>query len=81
MANFDAFELSRALQAVRRHSSVFYGSTNYYDALWSALIGAEPNQVNDTFWMSTGFYSVAIALNVCDKLTIFGMIAGEIYCH
>ena len=50
-------------------------STKYFDDMWRE----EKKQSRDatTTWLTTGFFSMVTALNVCDQITTFGFMTPE----
>lgn len=77
----DVFKLALKLQKLRPKLSVFYGPSNYFDALWVELTGSQPNAVRNTTWISTGFYSFIIAMNTCDRIEVFGSLPDDFCKH
>lgn len=76
----DVLELALKLKKLRPKLSVFYGPSNYFDALWTELTGAHANTLTNTTWISTGFYSFIIAINTCERITVFGSLPED-FCE
>ena len=72
----DILQLSHKLANLRPNLTVFYGKSEYFDALWRELTGYQSNTRNQTVWISTGFYAYVIAINICDRTKIYGIVPG-----
>ena len=47
-------------------------TTNYFDGIWEEERGV--NRTTTSTWLSTGFFTMVTALNVCDQVTLFGFV-------
>ncbi|XP_075263450.1 alpha-N-acetylgalactosaminide alpha-2,6-sialyltransferase 5-like [Convolutriloba macropyga] len=52
-------------------------SEKYFDTIWE-LQNKTPRNATRT-WLSTGFFSVVTALNICNQITLFGFVRQN-YC-
>ncbi|XP_063724073.1 alpha-N-acetylgalactosaminide alpha-2,6-sialyltransferase 5-like [Symsagittifera roscoffensis] len=47
-------------------------TTNYFDGIWEEERGV--NRTTTSTWLSTGFFTMVTALNICDQVTLFGFV-------